>query len=115
MTRHTPRPSHYHEVSPLTPKGPPSYCQCLVHDAQRATHNAPATVMRRVLSPLKDPPRTASVWCMAHSVPSSWRVVQPGAITSQGPVHTLHHTLWKKPLSPQSGLPSRHHLVNCRH
>ncbi|MPC48780.1 hypothetical protein E2C01_042563 [Portunus trituberculatus] len=32
---HTLRPSHCYEVSPLTPKGPPSSCQCLVHGAQR--------------------------------------------------------------------------------
>ncbi|MPC85911.1 hypothetical protein E2C01_080714 [Portunus trituberculatus] len=36
MTHHTPRPSHCHEVSPLTPKGPSSTCQCLVHGTQRA-------------------------------------------------------------------------------
>ncbi|MPC93008.1 hypothetical protein E2C01_088123 [Portunus trituberculatus] len=69
MTRHTPLPSHCHEGNPLTPKGPPSFCQCPVHGAQRATHHAPATVMKGILSPQKDPPRSASVWCMAHSVP----------------------------------------------
>ncbi|MPC71133.1 hypothetical protein E2C01_065403 [Portunus trituberculatus] len=36
MTHHTPLPNHCHEVSPLTPKGLPSYCQCLVHDAQQS-------------------------------------------------------------------------------
>ncbi|MPC07756.1 hypothetical protein E2C01_000323 [Portunus trituberculatus] len=61
MTRYTPRPSHCHVVSPLTPKGLSSSCQCLVHVAQRATHHAPATVMKGVLSPLKDSPRPASV------------------------------------------------------
>ncbi|MPC40201.1 hypothetical protein E2C01_033758 [Portunus trituberculatus] len=35
MTRHTPLSIHCHDVSPLTPKGPP-YSQCLVHGAQRA-------------------------------------------------------------------------------
>ncbi|MPC95837.1 hypothetical protein E2C01_091065 [Portunus trituberculatus] len=69
MTHHTPRPSHCHEVSPLTSRGPSSSCQCLVHNVQRATRHTPATGMKGALSPLKDPPRTASVWCMAPSVP----------------------------------------------
>ncbi|MPC22205.1 hypothetical protein E2C01_015216 [Portunus trituberculatus] len=29
---HTPRPRHCHEVSPLTPKGFPSSCQCMAHN-----------------------------------------------------------------------------------
>ncbi|MPC95542.1 hypothetical protein E2C01_090758 [Portunus trituberculatus] len=36
LTRHTPRPSHCHEGTPLTPKGPPpTSWQCVVHGAQR--------------------------------------------------------------------------------
>ncbi|MPC82871.1 hypothetical protein E2C01_077557 [Portunus trituberculatus] len=69
MTHHTPRSSHCHKVSPLTSRRSSSSCQRLVHKIQRATHHTPATGMKGALSPLKKLPLTASVWCMAPSVP----------------------------------------------
>ncbi|MPC60522.1 hypothetical protein E2C01_054569 [Portunus trituberculatus] len=80
MTGHTPRPSPWHEVSPLTPKGPPSYCQCPVHGAQRATHHAPASGMK---TPLLLP--VSSAWCTACHTPrpSPWHEVSP--LTPKGP------------------------------
>ena len=37
--------------------------------------------------------------------PRSRRLVQPDVITSRGPVHTIHQSLWKEPLSPLKGTP----------
>ncbi|MPC21182.1 hypothetical protein E2C01_014158 [Portunus trituberculatus] len=105
---HTLRPSHWHEVSSLTPEEPPSSYQCLVHGAQRATHYACHTLRPshwHELSPLTSKGLPSYCPCLVHGAQRA--LVHGDLFSSVLPQSrdTFHQTLWKELLFPYKDFP----------